>query len=98
MTMANLRRMVTRASGESRPRSLNIASSMADITANAMLERGPAAPTFAKSCLGFTKLYGFMGTGFAHPIMKPEVKESSGTMIVPKMSICGIGLSVSLPE
>jgi hypothetical protein len=40
--------------------------------ANKMLARGPAKEIRAVSFLGFLRLYGSMGTGFAQPKIKGE--------------------------
>lgn len=62
-------------------------------------DNGPAAATIAGPHFWFFRLYGLYGTGFAHPKINPvpEKARSAGIITEPKGSICGIGLSVSLP-
>ncbi|MBO7605964.1 MAG: hypothetical protein J6S61_05875, partial [Elusimicrobiaceae bacterium] len=60
---------------------------------------GPAKATLAMSSLMLFRLYGFTGTGFAHPkIGKPDVIQKSGTIIEPTRSICFNGLKVRRPK
>jgi len=54
---------------------------------------GPAIETHIMSFLGFLKLFGLTGTGFAHPIILVTMKAN-----VPTGSRCFNGLSVSLPS
>ena len=59
-----------------------------EITATNKLERGPAMATIAGPNLGYFKLYGLKGTGFAHPKAAPIVTNiNKGTMIVPTKSM-----------
>lgn len=67
-------------------------------TASKMFEAGPARATF-KSAYFPLKLKGFIGTGFAPPIIKlvGRIIIKSGKITVKKGSIWGIGFKVSRP-
>lgn len=64
-----------------------------------IFESGPAKETRNSPSLGFLKLYGLTGTGFAHPNMIPPGKSAHiiGTTTEPIGSMCFIGFNVSLP-
>ncbi len=84
-----------------KPDSGKILNIIEKMIASPMLAAGPAAPTSIISLFGSLKLYGFMGTGFAHPkTMRPLVvkRRTNGRIMVPKISMWGSGLRVSLPE
>lgn len=70
-----------------------------NITEREKFDSGPAEETFTLSTAGFLKFTGLTGTGFAQPIRKLEFDKikNNGTMMVPTMSICGIGLKVKRP-
>lgn len=62
------------------------------------LENGPANETKRSFFKGSLKFLRSIGIGFAQPIrMNPEVKAKNGITRLPTMSICFIGLRVSLP-
>lgn len=79
---------------------LNMIIKIENIRAREKFDSGPAAETFTLSTAGFLKFAGLTGTGFAQPIRKLEcdIIKNNGTMMVPTMSICGIGLNVNLPK
>ena len=61
---------------------------------------GPAAADMAMSFFGLLKFEGFMGTGFAYPKTNcpfDRIRSIAGMIIVPTISICASGFSVSLP-
>ena len=61
--------------------------------------KGPAAAMSIMSFIGFLRLNGLTGTGFAHPKKAPPKKvPSSGSNIVPMASICTAGLSDMRPK
>jgi hypothetical protein len=79
---------------------LNMIIKTENIKAREKFDSGPAAETFTLSIAGFLKFAGLTGTGFAQPIRKLEcdIIKNNGTMIVPTMSMCGMGLKVNRPE
>ncbi len=70
------------------------------VMARVILVSGPAKATHIISLSGFRKNAGSTGTGLAQPRIKPEPDsiKSAGSIIDPKISICGIGFRVSLPR
>ena len=78
--------------------SVNEAIRIAKKIAAAKFAAHPARETKIISLLGFLKLLGLIGTGFAPPITNPIVRYAKiGIIMVMNRSICGRGLSVSLP-
>lgn len=71
-----------------------------NIIAREKFDSGPAAETFTLSTAGFLKFAGLTGTGFAQPIRKLEFDKikNNGTIMVPTMSMCGMGLKVKRPK
>lgn len=71
------------------------------ITASKKFMLEPAMPTFRLPHLWSFKLNGFIGTGFAQPIIGPlpwvKTKRIIGRMIVPNISICFNGFKVRRP-
>ena len=67
--------------------------------ARVIFDKGPANATFILSNLGFWRLYGFTGTGLAHPnkTEEPNRINIKGRRIEPNISRCGIGLRVNRP-
>jgi len=63
-------------------------------------EAGPAKETFISPYFLSEKLWGFTGTGLAHPksIGLCVINKSKGSMIDPKGSRCLRGFNVSLPS
>lgn len=70
------------------------------------LAKGPAKATLAESFLGFLKLEGSIGTGFAQPKTIPSFvgernlsnNKNPGKIIEPKRSKCFKGFKLNLPE
>lgn len=64
------------------------------------LDKTPAKATKGIPVLGFLKLYGLKGTGFAQPKINPAfvIIKRNGNKIEPNISICGKGFKVSLPS
>ena len=62
-----------------------------EINVNNKFESGPAAATLIMSDLGFSRLFGFTGTGYAYPIPINKI------INVPIGSRCAKGLRVNLP-
>jgi len=69
------------------------------IAARAKLDKGPEKATRAESLLGFWKLIGFTGVGFAHPNIGPwKTSNKRGSISVPRGSIWTIGFKLIRPE
>ena len=67
--------------------------------ARAKFEKGPEKATKAESLLGFWKLIGFTGVGFAHPNTGPwKTSNKRGSISVPRGSIWTIGFKLIRPE
>lgn len=72
---------------------------MEEVIASPIFENGPAKATFIMSFLGLLKLYGFIGTGFAHPGTGIWlINANKGINIEPIGSRWGMGFKVSLPK